>query len=178
MNVDGYNARFVIANDSSYPPADHIFFTGPTGSGFSNTPATALNGWEYDALPVLPGSLAVGGLWVVTYKGTNLPFDVPNPIPESRLVIPFPAVTKEPGDNVRVSWTYRNATNGAPLDLAPWFITELEVSISQRSSGPLPPQTTEYTFTALGLPNEVNVTVRYSDTLGNSYSVLFSQLKP
>jgi hypothetical protein len=176
LSVDA-SARFVIERAQDYPPPDQVLFSGPVGSGFSNSPAVALSGWEYESKKESQGLPVIGGQWKVQFHGTNFNFDVADPNIASRLVIPFPDVT-EGSDGVMVSWTYLNATSGAPLARPPAFLTSVQVAIAEVRSGVLPPETTKYVFPSLILPRDATVVINYGDTLGNGYSVRFSELQP
>jgi hypothetical protein len=176
--IDLMEASLVVENGFSYPSPNQVLFTGPPGAGFTNTPASALIDSMYVASGIESGSAASGGEWTVKYEGTNLAFHVPDPRAQFRLVVPFPSLTKQPDGSIRVSWQYRDAKTGAALSGPPFFLTSVAVEIMEFTSGPLLPDRTEYTFSGFGVPPEVTITMIYTDTFWNRYSVEFSQLKP
>jgi hypothetical protein len=175
--VESYAARLVVENDTNYPAAASVLFTGPPGSGLTNSPASASNGPAYEAQAV-PSSvpLPTGGVWRVTYKGTNLTFNMPNPQAASRLVIPFPTVSSS-NDSVNVSWVYRDAQTGQQLNGPPAFVTQIQATISGCSSVLVPAQATSVTIPT-NLPPDADVVMTYIDTFGNGYAFLFAQLPP
>lgn len=78
-----------------------------------------------------------------------------------------------------MSWGYLDGETGTPLLTPPRFITSVEVSLSLGvTSGPLPRDTTAYTFDSAGLPRDATLKISYRDTLGNQYRLTFSELKP
>lgn len=178
VSINSMQARLAMENGPSYPPPNQVLFTGPPGAGFTNAPASTLTDSIYVASGVVSGLASSGGEWTVQYEGTNLAFHVPDPGAQARLVVPLPSLTSQIEGSIRLSWEYRDAKTGAVLPEPPSFLTSVSVGVMDFTSGPLPPDSTEYTFSGFGVPPEVTITIIYTDTFWNSYSVEFSQLMP
>jgi len=186
VTLQNYSAAFGVAQDINFPSAANVSFTGPAGSGLTNTPAWLANGGEdwrvYQSPPVFNPAAAPGGNWVVNYKGTNVNFTVPDPQAASRLVVPLPTVSVS-GDVLQsVNWVYKDATTGATLGGAPAHLTNIQVQIDGLVGGriynspELTPSVTTYTLTApVNWSNVSTLYLAYTDTLGNHYVVSFSR---
>ncbi|MCX8108954.1 MAG: hypothetical protein N3G20_09130, partial [Verrucomicrobiae bacterium] len=115
--LSGYSAVFGAYGRGRFPAASEVYFTGPPGSGLTNTPAKqSYQGpqWIMYASPLVAApTVAPPGQWVVKYKGSNVQFDLPDPEAVARFVVPVPSVTVE-GDRLQiVSWVYKTPRNGA-----------------------------------------------------------------
>lgn len=186
VTLANYSAAFGVHGDFSYPPAASVRFTGPAGSGLTNTPAwQSYSGTDwvlYQSPPVHNPAAAPGGTWVVSYKGSNVTFSIPDPQAASRLIVPLPTVSVS-GDVVQsVSWVYKNATNGATLGGPPPYMTSIQVQIDGVAGGriynspELPPSTTNHALTStVNWSNVRTVYMAYSDNLGNRYVVTFTE---
>ncbi|MBN2508488.1 MAG: hypothetical protein JXQ71_17555 [Verrucomicrobia bacterium] len=141
VSPGGYTALCEVENELFPAAPASVFFTGPAGSGLSNTPADANNSstgdmqGSYQSPYVSSPATPPGGAWVVNYKGTNITFTVPDPQAASRLVIPLPTVTLS-GDVLQsVHWVYKDATTGATWSGAPSHLTEIQVQIDGVGEG-------------------------------------------
>jgi hypothetical protein len=76
--LNSYSAGLQVSDDTNYPAATNVFFTGPAGSGLNNAPGDPNNssintGHENSAFyqsPLISSPAAApGGNWVVNYKG-------------------------------------------------------------------------------------------------------------
>ncbi|MFN3409807.1 MAG: hypothetical protein ACK45B_12475 [Limisphaerales bacterium] len=186
VTLQNYSAVLSVANDLNFPPAASVYFTGPAGSGLTNTPgwlAMGGNNWRmYQAPPVFSPAAAPGGNWVVHYKGSNVTFTVPDPQAASRLLVPLPTVSVSGDVLQNVSWVYKDAATGAPLGGAPAYVTNIQVQIDSIVGGriyhspELPPGTTSHTLTTtVNWSNVSTLHMACADTLGNRYIVSFSK---
>jgi hypothetical protein len=186
--LDSYSAIFGVQNDTNYPAATNVFFTGPAGSGLTNSPADPDNSntnngnqASYQSTIVFSPAIAPGGTWVVNYKGSNQVFSVPDPQAASRLVIPYPTVTVSGGILQSVSWVYRDSTNGEILGAPPAYMTSIQLQVHGSSaenefydSDNLSPDTTNNVVTSTVTWSDVSgISMAYQDTLGNNYSVSY-----
>ena len=78
VTLNGYSAGLQVNDDTNYPAATNVFFTGPAGSGLTNAPGDLNNssintGKEnsafYQSSLIASPAAAPGGTWVVNYKG-------------------------------------------------------------------------------------------------------------
>ncbi|MCS7337084.1 MAG: hypothetical protein NZ739_02445 [Verrucomicrobiae bacterium] len=186
VRLTNYSAAFSVERDLEFPSATNVRFTGPPGSGLTNTPAWQVYGgdeWRmYQAPPVYNPAAAPGGTWTITYKGSNVTFNVPDPQAALRLVVPLPTVNVSGGIIQSVSWVYKNATNGATLGGPPPYMTSIQVQIEDTTgarvynSPELPPNTTSHTLTrTVNWSNVGRVYMAYDDTLDNHYVVTFTK---
>jgi len=81
-----------------------------------------------------------------------------------------------------VSWVYRNANTGAPMDGPPAYVTEIQLQIEDLSgariynSPNLSPDTTTHTLAAtVNWSNVRMLHLAYGDSLNNQYVVTFSK---
>jgi len=186
VTLTNYSAAFGVHGDVSSPPTANVYFTGPAGSGLTNTPAWQSYGgrdWMlYQSPPVYNPAAAPGGTWIVSYKGSNVTFNVPDPQAAARLVVPLPTVNVS-GDVLQsVSWVYKNATNGATLSSPPAYMSSIQLQIEDvgglriYNSGELSPNTTNHTLTSTVQWSNVGMLyMAYSDTLDNHYVVMFTK---
>ncbi|MCX7915825.1 MAG: hypothetical protein N3A53_05935, partial [Verrucomicrobiae bacterium] len=188
VQLQSYKALFGVSHDVSYPRASTVLFTGPAGSGLSNAPAISRymgSDWaSYQSEPVSAPAAAPGGLWQITYKGTNLTFNVPDPQATNRLVIPLPTVTVSNNLLHSVSWEYKEPVAGNTLSNAPAYLVDIQVQVDGFSgrlynSDPLPPSTTNYVLTsAVNWMEATTLYMAYTDNLTNHYVVMFSVFGP
>jgi hypothetical protein len=188
LSINNYRADLYVTADPNSPDASQVIFTGPAGSGLSNTAAdsqystiTALQ-CNYLSPTVFTPSTGPGGTWTINDAGfTNIVLNVPDPQAASRLVIPVPTINVSGGAVQSVTWTYQNATTGAVLSQPPVYMTTIQVGILSGSSpeyfSPMIPASTT-AFTLSGTPMQFSsVTqffMQYYDTLGNTYVVSFN----
>jgi hypothetical protein len=186
VTLGSYSALLDVENDLDFPPPENVSFTGPVGSGLSNTAANPDNSWiaadyaVYQSPNVFSPSAAPGGTYVVNYRGTNVTFNVADPQAASRLVIPVPTVTVN-GDLLQsVSWVCKNPSTGAILGAAPAHVTAVKVEVDGMIGGrvydspELTPATASHTLaTPVTWSNVSMIHMTYDDTLGNHYVVSF-----
>ena len=189
LSINAYTAGFDMENDAPYPDASQVFFSGPAGSGLSNTAADPQNSWiddegaEYQSPAVFSPAYAPGGDWTVQYKGTNYVFSMADPQAPSRLVVPVPTFVVA-GDVVEsVSWVYRAPDTGALLPAPPAFMTGIQVQIEGYVGGRIyespwsdDPANTSHTLEESVLWSNVSaVNMAYDDSLGNHYVVFYQK---
>jgi len=184
--LNSYSANLEVNNDNNLPAATNVFFTGPGGSGLSNTPAdpnnSSIAGQLYQSPFVSSPASPPGGAWMVNYKGTNINFTAPNPQTGTDLVVPVPTTTVNNGVLQSVSWVYQNAATGSTISGTPAFITDIQVQVEGVVGGRIynSPQLTggalNHTLTStVNWTNVSEIFMAYDDTLGNSYIVSFSK---
>lgn len=188
VSLNGYTAVLETRNALSNPPPTSVFFTGPNGSGLSNTggdpqfndtsPGEAQYQSVFRSSPVVPP----GGAWTVNFSGSNIVFSVPDAQAASRLVIPVPTVTVSGGNLTSVSWVYKDATTGATLGGPPAYLTKVNVQIVDIRLGRVygtdgfsPATTSVSGITGVVWNNVVNLSLDYHDTLGNHYIVVYNK---
>ncbi len=188
VSVNGYSAHLEVENSSSYPPPANVLFTGPGGSGLNNTPANPQNSdvrpdeARYQSPNLNSPAIPPGGIYSVTFLGTNLIFNVPAPQAASRLVIPVPTVTVSSGNLTAVAWVYKDPTTGATLGQPPAHITDVQVQVDVQSLGRVydspnvPPGTTSVGgINGVVWNDVVNLFIVYDDMLGNHYVVGYNK---
>lgn len=186
--LNSYSANFGVENDQALPAATNIYFTGPSGSGLSQTPADAATSYigtdnaEYQSPFVSIPATAPGGNWTVNYKGTNYAFNAADPQAASRLVIPLPTASVIGGTLQSVSWNYKDASTGAVLGNAPAYMTWLQVQIEGFVGGriydspEIAPSLTSHALTSsVAWTNVCAIHMAYDDSLGNHYVVTFAK---
>jgi hypothetical protein len=141
VSLNGYSADLNVDADGTYPDGTNVFFTGPAGSGVANAPSDQFGvdseaDWAWYQSPTVSSPIVPPpGIWSVHYKSTNLTFELPDAQVASHLTIPLPTVTVGGGVLQRVTWTYRNPTNGALLNGTPPHMVDIEVQCDG-STGP------------------------------------------
>lgn len=188
VTLNSYSANFGVNGDTHYPVATNVLFTGPAGSGLTNSPAnpdnsnTNGNSASYQSAYVISPAIAPGGTWVVNYKGSNQMFTVPDPQAASRVVVPYPTATVSGGTLQSVSWVYLNSTNGNTLGGPPAYMTSIELQVHGTNaadelydSAQLTPATTSNTPTnTVTWANVSGISMSYVDSLGNDYVISFA----
>ncbi|MGH7975572.1 MAG: hypothetical protein ACREC8_02790 [Limisphaerales bacterium] len=188
VTLNSYSATLGVEDDTNYPAATNVFFTGPGGSGLTNSPAdpdnsNTNNGNQADYQSAIISSPAIGpgGTWVVNYKGSNQVFSVPDPQAASRVVVPYPTVTVSGGNLQSVSWVYLDSTNGDALDGPPAYMTSIQLQVHGTNSADELYDSTQLTpgTTSNALTNTVTwadvsgVSMAYQDSLGNNYVISY-----
>ncbi|HEV2692958.1 MAG TPA: hypothetical protein VG347_08700 [Verrucomicrobiae bacterium] len=187
VTLNSYSATFGVQNDTNYPGAANIFFTGPAGSGLTNSPAnpdnsnTNAESANYQSAYVTNPFIAPGGTWVANYKGTNETFSVPDPQAASRVVVPYPTVTVVGGVLQSVNWVYRDAATGATLGGPPAYMSNIQVQVHGASSaGELydsdqltPATTSNVVASPVSWAAVSGISMAYGDSLGNNYVISF-----
>ena len=184
VSLNSYTANLAAQNDASPPSVTNVFFTGPAGSGLSNTQAdnswTNSNEADFGSPGVFSPAAAPGGTWTVRYKGTNETFNVTDPQAASRLVIPLPTASVS-GDVLQsVSWVYKDATTGATLGGTPAYLTRIQLQIEGYVGGRIydspdhaPSSTSDILSSTVNWSNVSRFSMAYDDSLGNEYVVIF-----
>jgi len=187
VTLDSYSAEFNVGNDTNYPVATNVFFTGPAGSGLTNSPADPNNSntngspANYQSLIIVNPPIAAAGTWTINYKGSNQVFSVPDPQAASHTVVPYPTVTVTGGFLRSVSWVYRDAVTGAALGSPPAYMTSIQVQVHGSSaanefydSDNLSPTTTNNAVSSsVTWPNVSGLSLAYQDSLGNNYVISY-----
>jgi len=131
VTIQGSSANLYTANIYAPPPATDVFITGPASSGLISVPAiesdSIFDEFEADyAFPTTP-SVLPGGVWNISFNGTNPHFIVPDPEATARLVLPLPTVTITNGNLFSISWVYKDTTTGTTLVGIPAHIRDIQI---------------------------------------------------
>ena len=103
--------------DTELPDPSQVFFSGPPGSQYNNSPAMFFNpsedfnfyGITNVSIPPYPPS----GTYSVNYKGMDITTDFDTSMAEEYHLVILPAVMLDSNNNIQsVSWTYRDPTSG------------------------------------------------------------------
>jgi hypothetical protein len=187
VTLNSYSANFDVQSDTNFPAATNVFFTGPAGSGLTNSPANPDNSntngdqASYQSAFVTNPVFAPGGTWTVNYKGSNQTFSVSDPQAASRVVVPFPTVTVS-GDVLQsVSWVYLDAATGDTLGGPPDYMSRIQLQIHGTNaaselydSDNLTPDTTNNVITSTVNWSAVSgISMAYKDSLDNNYIISF-----
>jgi hypothetical protein len=195
VSAPGYAATLHVLFDNNLSDPSTVRFTGPTGSGFSSTPADPGESHIDDdgtggSFVSPPGSgVAPGGTWSVFYKGATRAFNVPQFDANRSLVVVFPTVTVDTasGTLTQVNWEYQDRS-GNRLSGPPSFMRGLRLMVwmnrggsNQPESPDLGPTVTSFNFSANGITppewSQVNAIVfQYEDLLGNEYTLLYQKI--
>ena len=86
LAITSYRAIFHAFKQTNPPASDTVFFTGPAGSGLTNTPADPAFGtmWSgtdvfYSSPAVRNPAIASGGGWSVVFRTNANNFNMPDP---------------------------------------------------------------------------------------------------
>ncbi len=190
VNIKNYRAIY-FRTDTNPPNSNLVLFTGPPGSGLTNTPADPAFGAVQDGStvyyfspPVRNPSIAMGGTWTINYN-TNINYlTVPDPQAGSRITVPLPTINTQNGLLRSVTWSYRdqfgNSLGGAP----PYVVTNRIDLFDQNGNGidaEVFPSTYSYTYPATNLFPWADISVLridYIDNMTNQYFVAFSESLP
>jgi hypothetical protein len=171
-----YYALFNL-EDMNFPT--NVFFTGPSGSGLSNTPS-AVFGANYDGDSAWYSSPQVnvapfppGGIYTVNYKGQPLDFVLADPQAQSRQVLLVPRVTLDSQDQITEIFWDRRDVNGNLIATAP-FIQNIEVRIDgiggRLYDADLSPNSTSHVpLDPVIWSNVSSIQMVYDDDAGNQY---------
>ena len=183
-----YFANFNSGFDAN-PPAS-VFFTGPTGSGLSNTESYG-RFMHSDGSGAGYGSpsrtqVPAGGTWTVSYKGQPVSFSLPNPSSSSHGIVVVPTVTLSGGNVTQVTWQYKN-TLGVVIS-PPSFIDHVELRVEGLASGQvvqlynkdhlasLPTSHTLSSPVSWAVVTQIQMVIH--DDLGNSYTSFWNKTPP
>ncbi|MBI3416349.1 MAG: hypothetical protein HY043_13725 [Verrucomicrobia bacterium] len=183
--INSFRAEFIVRNDISYPPLASVSFTGPPGSGATNSPADpaagavgATGGIYFTTLSTNP-PIAPAGLWLANYKNSLHRFTLSDPQATVRLVVPLPTVTVVNDTLQSLAWAYRSF-DGSNLGGAPGFVSSLQLRALDVNSATiyLSPQlsaaTLNYSLTnKLAWSSVTRLRMEYTDTAGNVFVITF-----
>ena len=125
--------------DTELPDPNQVFFSGPNGAQYNNSPAIFFNpgedisfyGISSVSIPPYPPS----GTYIVNYKGMDITTDFDTSMAENYHLVILPTVMLDSNNNIQsVSWTYRDPSTGN--DISPTFpINGFQFRIT-RQNGP------------------------------------------
>ena len=125
--------------DTELPDPSQVFFSGPNGSQYNNSPAMFFNpgadinfyGISSVSIPPYPPS----GTYIVNYKGMDITTDFDTSMAEDYHLVILPTVMLDNNNNIQsVSWTYRDPSTSN--DISPAFpINGFQFRIT-RQNGP------------------------------------------
>ncbi len=178
-------SAYYIANyntNDSNPPAS-VFFTGPSGSGLSNTESSArflcTNSNCVSFASPQKTEVPPGGAWTISYNGQPVNLTLQNPDSTNRGIVVVPTVTLNSGNVTAVNWVYKNSA-GTTVSPPQSFVTSVNLSIdglvnSQTvrlyDQNNMPFATTAHTLTSPVTWSAVTHLQMYvNDDLGNSYT--------
>jgi hypothetical protein len=191
VSIKNYRAIFLAFNQPNPPSSDTVFFTGPPGSGLTNTPAdpslgAVQSGTDvyYFSPPVRNPPVAPGGGWSVAYRTNANNINVPDPQAASRTVVPLPTITLSNGVLRSLTWVY-NDQSGNPIVGVPIYIETNRIDLLDQNANAFDvevfPLALGFTYPAANLYPWSSVgTLRmdYYDNLKNQYFVAFSKSAP
>jgi len=136
--IEGYRLSFG-AIDADRPYA--VVFNGPEGSGLSNAiseQSIVLLENENETMygsPLIPEAFPPAGEYIVTYKGEDLSFEIPDQSSApSRIVLAVPTVTlNEDGTINKISWKYMSGGGSGTID-PKGIMSEIMIQISGTGS--------------------------------------------
>lgn len=191
VTIKSYQVIFHVFNDTNPPSDSLVLFTGPPGSGLTNTPADPNFGPAQDGTnvyffsPVVRNpSIASGGVWTVAYR-TNLNYlSVPDPQAALRVVVPVPTIHVNNGLLQSLTWSYKDQT-GAAISGTPIFVRTNRIDLMDQNGSPLDgeifsaaqsfayPSTNLFHWSSVGF-----LRMDYYDNMTNQYFVTFSESSP
>ena len=185
VSINGYRAELIVTGTTNFASPTQVFFTGPTGSGLTNT-SSGPNGFAqsgaaglYFSPKINQPALAPGGPYSVSYQGTVTNFTAPDPQVSTHLIVPVPKITLSNGQVASVSWRLYdpsgNAFSGTPAALSSIQVQEVDgTGTLVYNSPPLAPSTASHSFTnAFAWTNLTALRFLYADNLGNTYIITY-----
>ena len=186
-----YRVMWHVFNDTNPPATAGVLFTGPPGSGLTNSPADAAFGVVqdgtnvyYQSPPVKSPSSAPGGTWTVQYNSVASSFQIPDPQVYAHLAVPLPTITLSNGLLTGLTWTYRDP-NGIALSGIPGFVVSNRVDVFDQNGNFIysdrVPATTSYSFPSTNLfpwASISSIRTGYSDSFTNQYLFNFTESSP
>jgi hypothetical protein len=180
-HLDYYYALYNL-EDSNIPT--NVFFTGPAGSGLSNTRSANFgasfegNSAFYSSPQIPVPSYPPGGSYTVNYKGYPQTFVIQDPDAANRQVLLVPTVFLSGANLQEVRWTYRNAS-GATI-AGPAFIETVEVRIDGiggrlYDTEVLPSQTAHTLTSQVSWADVTSIQMLYNDDRGNQYVTFWNR---
>ena len=181
-----YFANFNISDPN--PPAS-VFFTGPAGSGLTNSNSSArfLTNGGAGYTSVSQTQVPPGGAWTVSFNGQPINFTLANPDSTNRGIIVVPTVTVSGGNLTAVNWIYKNSA-GTTISPPQSFVKDIELSVdglvnsqTVRLYGQqnIPFATTAHTLSSQVTWSAVTMMqMSVNDDLGNRYTSYWSAATP
>lgn len=186
--INGYRAELIVTGTTNFAPSTQISFTGPPGSGLTNTSsgpngfAQSGNAGLYFSPKINQPALAAASNYSVNYQGILTNFNFPDPQVASHLIVPVPKIFLSNGLVTRVNWQLYdpggNALSATPPALSSIQVQELDsTGALVYNSEALAPSASSYTFTnALAWTNLASLRFLYEDNLGNSYIITYANV--
>jgi hypothetical protein len=190
VRLQQYDVTFQLDNAPTNGPAtSDVWFTGPGGSGFTNTPAAA--SWPAPAhygravylsprvfSPVSPPP----GQWTVRYGQTNLSFTAPDPQTTNRFFVPVPTVTVSNDVLQSLSFVLKDPAAGTNLAAKPGWLGQMYIDLYGLAgmiyrSPSFSPRQSNYPFpTNIQWSKVTSVGLSYADgEMGNIYYVTYQR---
>ena len=184
--IQSYRAIFHAFNEPNPPAPDTVFFTGPAGSGLTNSPADPGFGAMRSGTDVLYSSpavrnpaIAVGGGWSVVFRTNANNFNMPDPQAVPRTVVPLPTLSLSNGMLNSVSWAFYDSS-GNQIAGIPFFVQSSRIDLLDPSGNVLDtevfPAATAYTYPSnsqFAWSSVGTLRMGFYDNLNNQYFVEF-----
>ena len=181
-HLNYYYALFNL-EDVNFPT--NVYFTGPSGSGLSNT-ASAVFGANFSGDSAWYSSPQIdipphppGGIYAVNYKGETISFRLLDPESANRQVLLVPTATVST-DNVleHIRWTVRDM-NGNPIAMPP-SVTGIQIRIDGMGGriyeAEVAPNETEHLVMGYVVwTNVSSIEMVYGDNAGNQYVAFWNR---
>jgi hypothetical protein len=184
--IQSYRAIFHAFNETNPPSPNTVLFTGPAGSGVTNTPADPAFGAMrsgtdvfYSSPAVRNPAIALGGGWSVVFRTNANNFNMPNPQAAPRTVVPLPTLSLSNGVLSSLSWAYYDS-NGNPIGGIPSFVQSSRIDLLDQSGNVFDtevfpaatafvyPSSSQYSWSSVG-----TLRMGFYDNLNNQYFVDF-----
>jgi hypothetical protein len=137
--IQSYRAVFHAFNETNPPAPNTVFFSGPGGSGLTNTPADPAFGASRSGPDVLYSSpavrnppIALGGGWSVVFRTNANNFNMPAPQALPRTVVLLPTLSLSNGVLISLSWAYYDSS-GNPIGGIPGFVSSSRIDLLDQS---------------------------------------------
>lgn len=184
VSVTQYNLVFSVRDAN---PPSSVTFTGPSGSGFNNTPSSwsGTGDWSSFGSPTINltnVNVITGGVYTVNYKGVNLKFNLQNPQISQRQIILVPVfIVDNSGILRQINWSYRNQDGQVipPQE----FMKNVQISVRPRYGGEffsmwnLRPAFTNYavTNTVVNWNDVYSVQIGFINEYNDNYIITYSK---
>lgn len=192
---NGTNGQFLFPTDLQYYYAlynlndvnvpTNVFFTGPNGSGLSNTVSAVFgadnfgNSVWYSSAQIPVPAYPPGGTYLVNYKNQPQPFVLPNPDAANRQVILQPTASVD-NSNLLQSLTWSSRDRNGNLISIPPYLANINIRIDgiggRLYDVNLSPNETSHD---LGHPvvwtNVSSIQMVYDDNLGSEYVTFWNR---
>ena len=137
--IRNYRVIFHAFNETNPPSPNTVLFTGPAGSGLTNTPADSAFGAVrsgtdvfYSSVPVGNPAIAIGGGWLVVFRTNANNFSMPDPQALPRTVVAVPTLSLSNGVLDSLSWAYYDSS-GNPVGGIPFFASSSRIDLFDKS---------------------------------------------